>query len=110
VRRYRARQNITCDEADDRAFLLSEVGEEFVRKSLLCAAFSIYVSTPVLAQKAEIQKTNAQFIELFNKGDFVGVSKLYTADAVALPPDVGMVRGRNAIEALWKDLGTKSRS
>jgi uncharacterized protein (TIGR02246 family) len=59
------------------------------------------------AQKAEIEKANAKWIELFNKGDFSGIGSLYTKDAVALPSDAAMVRGRDAIAAMWKELAGK---
>ena len=72
----------------------------------LCAILIAW-SAPAFAQKADIQKANSQWIELFNKGDYAGVGMLYTSDAVALPPDAGIVRGRQAISAMWKDFGTK---
>ena len=62
---------------------------------------------PSFAQKAEIQKVNAKWIQLFNKGDFTGIGMLYTKDAVALPPDAGIVKGREAVTAMWKDLADK---
>ena len=62
---------------------------------------------PSFAQKAEIQNANAKWIQLFNKGDFAGIGMLYTKDAVALPPDAGIVKGREAIGAMWKDLAGK---
>ena len=57
---------------------------------------------PAFAQKAEIEAVNAKWIDFFNKGDFAGVASLYTEDATAFPPGSGMVKGRAAIEALWK--------
>ena len=48
-------------------------------------AILIAWGAPAFAQKADIQKANSQWIELFNKGDYAGVGMLYTADAVALP-------------------------
>ncbi len=71
------------------------------------AAILFALSTSTFAQNADIQKANAQWIELFNKGDFAGVGTLYTSDAVALPPDAGIVKGRDAISAMWKDMATK---
>src|SRR5438128_5705310 len=63
--------------------------------ALIAAAF---------AQKAEIEAVNAKWIDFFNKGDFAGVASLYTEDATAFPPGSGMVKGRAAIEALWKSM------
>src|SRR2546430_5031877 len=57
-----------------------------------------------LAQKAEIEAVNAKWIEFFNKGDFAGVASLSTEDATAFAPGSGMVKGRAAIEALWKSM------
>jgi uncharacterized protein (TIGR02246 family) len=59
---------------------------------------------PAFAQKAEIEAVNAKWIDFFNKGDFAGVASLYTEDASAFPPGSGMVKGRAAIEALWKTM------
>ena len=59
---------------------------------------------PAFAQKAEIEAVNAKWIDFFNKGDFTGVASLYTEDATAFPPGSGMVKGRAAIEALWKSM------
>src|SRR5215468_11820248 len=59
---------------------------------------------PAFAQKAEIEAVNAKWIDFFNKGDFAGVASLYTEDATAFPPGSGIVKGRAAIEALWKSM------
>jgi uncharacterized protein (TIGR02246 family) len=59
---------------------------------------------PAFAQKADIEAVNAKWIECFNKGDFSGVAALYTDDATAFPPGSAMVKGRAAIEALWKNM------
>jgi uncharacterized protein (TIGR02246 family) len=78
-----------------------------MRKFLGIATILLALSTPAFAQKADIQKSNARFIELFNKGDFAGIATLYTADAVVLPPDAGIVKGRDAIAGMWKVVATK---
>jgi uncharacterized protein (TIGR02246 family) len=65
------------------------------------------LSGSAFAQKADIQKANARWIELFNKGDFTGIGALYTKDAVALPPDSSLVKGRDAISTMWKDVADK---
>ena len=59
---------------------------------------------PAFAQKAEIEAVNAKWIDFFNKGDFAGLASLYTNDATAFPPGSGMVKGRPAIEAMWKNI------
>ena len=62
------------------------------------------LTAPAFAQKADIEAVNAKWIEFFNKGDFAGVASLYTEDATAFPPGSAMVKGRAAIEALWKSM------
>ena len=69
-------------------------------------AFGI-ATAPALAQKAEIQKANAKWVEMFTKGDFTGIGTLYTTDANAFPPDAGIIKGRSAITEMWKGLAEK---
>src|SRR5690242_10715780 len=59
---------------------------------------------PSFAQKAEIDAINAKFVEFFEKGDFAAIASLYTEDATALPPGGAMVKGRDAIGAMWKSI------
>src|SRR5438876_11124110 len=70
----------------------------------LVIAFVAGLTAPVLAQKSEIEAVNAKWVDFFNKGDFAGVASLYAEDATAFPPGSGMVKGRAAIEALWKSM------
>jgi uncharacterized protein (TIGR02246 family) len=65
------------------------------------------MSAPAIGQKAEIEAVNAKWTEFFNKGDFAGVASLYTEDATAFPPGSAMVKGRAAIEVMWKDMAEK---
>jgi uncharacterized protein (TIGR02246 family) len=81
--------------------------ELMMREIALAFALVVGSMAPALAQKAEIEAANAKWIELFNKGDFAGVASLYTADAAAFPPGSPMVRGRDAIGAMWKGLAEK---
>jgi uncharacterized protein (TIGR02246 family) len=74
-----------------------------LRLTLIVAWLMVSV-LPALAQKAEIEAVNAQWLEFFNKGDFAGVASLYTEDATALPPGSSMVTGRDAIGAMWKNI------
>ena len=73
----------------------------------LVIAFVAGLIAPALAQQAEIEAVNAKWIDFFNKGDFAGVASLYTDDATAFPPGSGMVKGRAAIEGMWKSLAEK---
>jgi len=67
-------------------------------------ALVVALIAPAFAQKAEIEAVNAKWIDFFNKGDFAGVVSLYTDDAIAFPPGSAMVKGRAAIEAMWKSM------
>ena len=72
------------------------------RFSLLALCFGL-LTTPALAQTtAQIQKLNDQWMAAFNKGDAAAVAAMYTIDAYVLPDGREMVKGRPAIEALWK--------
>jgi uncharacterized protein (TIGR02246 family) len=73
-------------------------------KFAIIASLVIGLTTPAFAQKAEIEAVNARWTEFFNKGDFADVASLYTEDATAFPPGSGMVKGRAAIEAMWKGM------
>jgi uncharacterized protein (TIGR02246 family) len=72
------------------------------RFTLLVLCFGL-LTTPALAQTtAQIQKLNDQWMAAFNKGDAAAVAAMYTIDAYVLPDGREMVKGRPAIEALWK--------
>ena len=74
-------------------------------KARLAAAMIVVTLSagPALAQsKAAIQQLNDQWAAAFNKGDAAAVAAMYTEDAYVLPPGAEMVKGRNAIEALWR--------
>jgi uncharacterized protein (TIGR02246 family) len=61
--------------------------------------------------RAAIERLGKEFVDAFARGDFPAVARMYAEDAIAFPPDGDMVRGRPAIEALWKgvrDTGGKS--
>ncbi len=75
-----------------------------MRRIVLVIAFVAGMTAPVRAQKAEIEAVNANWIAFFNKGDFAGIASLYTDDATAFPPGSGMVKGRAAIEAMWRGI------
>lgn len=73
-----------------------------MRRIAAVIAFLAALSAPAFAQKAEIEAVNGKWIDFFNKGDFAGVASLYVDDAI--PPGSAMVKGRAAIEALWKSM------
>ena len=73
----------------------------------LTIAFIAGLIGPAFAQKAEIEAANAKWIGFFIKGDFAGIASLYTDDAAAFPPGASIVKGKDAIGAMWKDLAEK---
>ena len=75
-----------------------------MRSIALVIALVAALIAPAFAQKSEIEAVDAKWIDFFNKGEFAGVASLYTEDATAFPPGSGMVKGRAAIEALWKSM------
>ena len=75
-----------------------------MRRIALVLVFSAGLIAPALAQKTEIEAVNAKWVDFFNKGRFPGVASLYTDDAAAFPPGAGIVRGKDAIGAMWKGL------
>ena len=75
-----------------------------MRNIAIVIAFVTGLVTSAFAQRPEIEMVNAKWMELFNSGDFAGVASLYTEDATAFPPGSGMVKGRAAIEAMWKGM------
>jgi uncharacterized protein (TIGR02246 family) len=77
---------------------------DMMQKMALAIVLIAGLNALALAQKAEIEAVNAKWMEFFNKGDFAGVGSLYTDDATAFPPGSAMVKGRAAIEAMWKGM------
>ncbi|HUF57551.1 MAG TPA: SgcJ/EcaC family oxidoreductase, partial [Thermohalobaculum sp.] len=61
------------------------------------------IAAPALADdSAAIEGRLDAFEQAFNAGDAAAVAAFYTEDAVALPPGAPMVRGREAIQAMWQ--------
>jgi uncharacterized protein (TIGR02246 family) len=79
-----------------------------MRMILWVFAFVAGLIAPGFAQQAEIEAMNAKFIDFFNKGDFAGIASLYTEDASVLPPGSPIVKGRPAIEMMWKDIAQQA--
>lgn len=84
----------------------------FVCLGLVLAAAAA-VGEPPKADPARpaIDKAGKAFADAFNRGDIAAVANMYAEDAIAFPPDSDMLKGRAAIEGLWKsfrDTGAKS--
>ena len=56
------------------------------------------------AVRNRIEETNAQFSAAASRGDTAVVAALYTDDAVVLPPNAPIVRGRQAIKGFFDAL------
>ena len=54
--------------------------------------------------RAAIEAGNKKFVTGAAKGDAAMIASAYTADAEAFPPNSDVVRGRAAIEKLWKSV------
>ncbi len=70
---------------------------------MLALCLGVSFAAPAMAQsKTAIQKLEDGWGAAFNKGDAAAVAAMYTDDADVLPPGSDMVKGRAAIEALWR--------
>src|SRR5262245_8767816 len=50
----------------------------------------------------EIGAGNRAFVDAAVRHDLDAIASLFTADAIALPPDGEIAKGRDAIRQLWK--------
>jgi uncharacterized protein (TIGR02246 family) len=50
---------------------------------------------------SDISAVSRQFEEAARKGDLDRIASLYTPDAIVLPPDGPLVKGRDAIKQMW---------
>ena len=50
---------------------------------------------------SEIAAVNRKFESAARNGDLDGLASLYTVDAMALPPDGPIVKGRESIKQMW---------
>ncbi len=74
--------------------------------SLLFPALVLRAEPPKMdPARASIEKVGKDFAAAYARGDYSAVARMYAEDAIAFPPDGDMVKGRPAIEALWKEAG-----
>ena len=52
--------------------------------------------------RTDIESANREIGKAFSSGDIAALAAFYTEDAVVLPPNSQMIRGRKAIEEFWK--------
>jgi len=58
----------------------------------------------------EITAANKVFMETFKEGDVAMLASLYTDDGKVLPPNAGIIEGKEAIQAFWQaviDMGVE---
>jgi uncharacterized protein (TIGR02246 family) len=75
-------------------------------KVVRLALLLLVLGTPADAQKptaAPIDTLLAQLVTAFNAHDAAKAASFYTEDAVWMPPDAPMIRGRNNIEAILRE-------
>ena len=75
--------------------------------AMAMAAGAVAFGTSVSAQKdlrAAIEAQNKRFVAAVAKADVAAIGGLYTDDAQALPPNGDVVKGRAAIQQMWKSV------
>ena len=53
--------------------------------------------------RVHIDKQNKKYMEFYNNGDASGVSELHSDDALVMPPNIGMVKGKSSIKKAISD-------
>ena len=81
--------------------------------ALILLAGLLAFALPACAEyvTAAIEAANAKMEKDYAAGDTKAIAEAYTEDGVMLPPDATVVKGREAIEKLWKgwiDAGLKN--
>jgi ketosteroid isomerase-like protein len=56
------------------------------------------------ASVAELDALNRAELDALVRGDYAAAAGFYAGDAILLPPDGTVVRGRSAIETYWRAL------
>ena len=54
--------------------------------------------------RAEVERANQAMVAAFDRGDFLGVARMYTDDARIIGPGGQRVTGREAIDAYWTSM------
>jgi ketosteroid isomerase-like protein len=73
-----------------------------IRRLVLAALVVGSSSSFVLADRDDADDLLKQYENAYNRGDAAALADLYAEDGLLLPPDRPMVRGRAAIERVWK--------
>lgn len=78
--------------------------------SLLCCKAPPEEALDLAQVQKAIEEANLKFGEAFRQADPAAVAALYTDDAILLPPNSDIIRGKQGIEAFWQvviDMGVK---
>lgn len=84
---------------------------ESLRNCTLFAVIALISFSVVTAQRGqadmnkirqEIEAANTKFIEALKRGDAAAIAGMYADNAIVMPPNSEMVRGRQAIQQLWQ--------
>lgn len=73
-----------------------------LKKALFAACLLLCVAPAMAQSRAEMQQLSNAWTTTFSSGNAAAVAAMYAEDAYVLPDHALMVRGRAAIEALWK--------
>jgi len=75
-------------------------------KVIVVATLIGLLASPCVAQTAagEIEKAKQQYIGALNEGDAATLARMSTERAILLPPNAGMIEGREAIEKYWRNV------
>lgn len=71
----------------------------------VAVAMALTYAVPINAQqdaRPGIEAANKQFVATFGKGDAAGLAAMYSATAIAYPPNSEPVSGRAAIQKIWQ--------
>jgi uncharacterized protein (TIGR02246 family) len=67
----------------------------------------LVIAAPGYAQEKTspaLDKVMAEFVVAFNAKDFVALASIYAEDALWMPPNAPVIKGRSAIEAVFQRL------
>lgn len=57
-----------------------------------------------MSARPEIEAINSEFVDAFNKGDAATITNGYAEDCAVLVPNAETVRGKSAVESLFKGM------
>jgi uncharacterized protein (TIGR02246 family) len=89
--------------SENGAGSVEKIREVTKHAMVLALAFCLAAALPASAQdKGELQKLADQWTDAYNKNDIGTASRMYADDAVLLPPETDMIRGKEAIRTFWQ--------